>query len=85
MATNIHVRAVEDWLAEAAKARAAASNRSLSAYVRDLIVHDVDRYAARQAMNALLYEIAADTERPRVHRGSTAAALAEAKRDIGAA
>lgn len=34
MATNIQVRSVEEGLAAAAKARAAATHQSLSAYVK---------------------------------------------------
>lgn len=85
MATNIHVRAVDDRLAEAAKARAAATHRSLSSYVRDLIEQDIARHESRRAMAALLDEIAADAQRPQVSRSETAAALAAAKREIGAA
>lgn len=82
MATNIHVRAVDDDLAAAAKRRAAATHRSLSSYVRDLIAEDVNRHDSRARMRELLEEIANDN--PGLDRETTAAALAEARREFDA-
>lgn len=85
MATDIQVRAVDDELAAAAKARARATDRSLSAYIRDLIREDVARAAAQRQNRAVLDELATDPDRPRLTREQVDAAVAEARRDINAA
>lgn len=82
MATDIQVRGVDEELAAAAKAQAMATNRSFSAYVRDLI--RVDLAEARRRNQRVLEELAADPDRPRLSRDSTAAALTEARRDLDA-
>jgi hypothetical protein len=82
MATDIQVRAVDDALAEAAKARARSTDRSLSAYVRDLIRDDLTRAEAHRRNREVLAEIAADPNRPRLSREQVDAALADARRDL---
>lgn len=84
MTTNIQVRAVDERLARAAKERASATHRSLSSYIRDLIERDLAESDSREGMRRLLAEIA-DGPRPRVTREASAAALAQARREIGAA
>lgn len=84
MTTNIQVRGVDESLAAAAKARAHATHRSLSSYVRDLIERDLAESDARLAMRRLLREIA-DDRGPRVSRDATAAALADVRREMGTA
>jgi hypothetical protein len=84
MATDIQVRGVNEELAAAAKAQAMATNRSLSAYVRDLIRVDLARSEAQRRNQRVLEELAADPDRPRVSRDSAAAALTEALRDLDA-
>lgn len=83
MVRDIHVRVVDDRLAEAAKVRAKATHRSLSAYVRDLIERDLAQDKACRAMGDLLAEIAGDRERPHVPRTDTAATLADVHREPG--
>lgn len=84
MTTNIQVRAVDDGLARAAKARADATHRSLSAYIRDLIERDLAEADSRTTMQRLLQEIA-DDARPRASRAATAEALAEVRRGMSTA
>ncbi|MGH8827806.1 MAG: FitA-like ribbon-helix-helix domain-containing protein [Jiangellaceae bacterium] len=82
MTTNIQVRGVDEKLALAARARADATHRSLSAYVRELIERDLAGSDSRLAMRRLLREIA-DDPRPRVARDATPAALADVRREMG--
>jgi hypothetical protein len=82
MTTSIQVRGVVERLAAAAKARADATHRSLSAYIRDLIERDLAESDSRLAMRRLLPEIA-DDPRPRVSRETTAAALAQVRGEVG--
>jgi hypothetical protein len=82
VATDIQVRGVSEELAAAAKAEAQATNRSLSAYVRDLIRVDLALSEARRRNQQVLAELAADPDRPRLSRDSVATALAEARRDL---
>lgn len=84
MVTNIQVRAVDEGLARAAKAKAEATHRSLSAYIRDLIERDLAESEERRAMRELLAEIAADPTPP-VPREVTAEALAQVRREMGTA
>lgn len=83
MATNIQVRAVDDDLARAAKARAEATHRTLSAYIRDLIERDLAAHDAQSEMSRLLHEIRADGPR-HVSRDDTAAALAQVRSELAA-
>lgn len=84
MTTEIQVRAVDEELAAAAKARAKATHRSVSAYIRDLIREDLARAAAQRQNRAVLDELATDHDRPRLTREQVDAALAEARHDLNA-
>lgn len=85
MATNIHVRAVDDDLADAARRRADETHRSLSAYVRDLIADDLERAQPNHAMRALLSEIATDPNRGQVSHGDVLDALHQTRSEMGVA
>lgn len=84
MTTTVHVSSVDERLVEAVKARAAATHRTLSAYIVDLIEHDLTADQARLRMRRLLSEIQADP-RPLLDRRATSAALHEVRRDMGTA
>ena len=82
--TNIQVRAVDEQLAAAAKQRAERKGKSLSAYVRELIEHDLAADDRRRRMALLLAEIERDPDRPTIPRDQTAAALAAVRERLGA-
>lgn len=83
MSTNIQVRSVEEGLAAAAKERAWATNRTLSDYVKDLIVRDVEAHDDAAHWQHLLSEIAADPDRPAVDRRETTSALRQVRQELG--
>lgn len=80
--TNIQVRSVDDALARAARERAAASHRSLSGYIKDLIERDLAESRARDALQAVLDEIEAD-EPWGVEEADVLAAVRDGRRDMG--
>lgn len=81
MTTNIQIRSVDDDLAAAAKAEAARRRLSLSDYLKDLIVKDLEAGAALDRRQALYAEIAR-TAPTHVTRDETARALEQARRDL---
>lgn len=85
MVTTIQIRSVDERLAEAAKQRAASQRQSLSDYLKGLIVQDLHVQDARAHRRALYEEITNDPDRPRVSREATAAALRQARGEMGMA
>lgn len=79
---DIQIRSVDKEMAQAAKERAAATHRTLSDYVKDLIESDLEAQRTRTRMQALLAEIEAADHKP-VDLADTAAALATARDELG--
>ncbi len=79
---DLQIRSVDEALAQAAKAKAAADHLTLSDYVKHLIQRDLDAASRLATMRSLLAEIGEDAP-THVSRLDTAAALTEARRDMG--
>ncbi len=82
MSTNLQIRSVDDEFAAAAKAEAARRRMSLSDYLKELIHQDLTRSSAEKRRREL-YDEVARTAPTGVSREETAAALAEARREMG--
>lgn len=81
---DIQIRSVDERLAREAKARAAATHRTLSDYVKSLIEQDLRAASSVAQMELLLREIDSDPAAP-ADRNRTAAALADVRREMGTA
>ncbi len=82
MSTNLQIRSVDDEFAAAAKAEAALRRMSLSDYLKELIRQDLTRSSAEKRRREL-YDEVVRTAPTGVSREATAAALAEARREMG--
>lgn len=82
MSTNLQIRSVDNEFATAAKAEAARRRMSLSDYLKELIRQDLARSSAEQR-RCDLYDEIARTAPTGVDRAATAAALAQARREMG--
>lgn len=82
MSTTLQIRSVDNEFAAAAKAEAARRQMSLSDYLKELIREDLARSSAEQRRSELYDEIAR-TAPTGVSRAATAAALAQAREDMG--
>lgn len=83
MSTNIQIRSVDDGLAAAAKAEAARRRLSLSDYLKELISRDLAVQNGVERRARLYAEIAANPPLPEVTADDTAAALAQARAEMG--
>lgn len=83
MSTNIQIRSVDDGLAAAAKAEAARRRLSLSDYLKELISRDLSVQDGVERRARLYAEIAANPPLPEVTADDTAAALAQARAEMG--
>lgn len=81
VATNIQIRSVDETLAAAAKAEAARRRMSLSDYMKELLIRDLDAVSAARRRADLYAEITRTAPRD-VSREETRAALEQARQEM---